>query len=315
MGLRVSEYEPLVVVIGPTAVGKSAFAHELARRHRGAILNADAMQVYRGFDRGTAKPTADVRGRVPHSLVDIADPRRDFSAGDFVRAAEEALAKSRQAEMRPFLVGGSGLYIRCFLRGIFDGPRRQPDLRERLRCMGRRRGWPFLHRVLHRLDPEAASRISPADVQRIVRALEVRLVTGRGFSEHLRADKAAGWRGAERFQCVKIGLVRDREDLRRRIRRRVEQFFAAGLVEEIQGLLASGVPATANAFKGIGYREALGVIQGRMPVDEAIESTVGATGRYAKRQMTWFRRERNVHWIQAGPVLEETVQTAEAVVN
>ncbi|MFQ5718970.1 MAG: tRNA (adenosine(37)-N6)-dimethylallyltransferase MiaA [Acidobacteriota bacterium] len=305
---------PLVVVVGPTAVGKSALALELADRCEGAIVSADAMQVYRGFDRGTAKPTPAERRRVPHFLVDVVDPRDDFSAGDFVRAAETAITEIRGTGRRPFLVGGSGLYVRSLLRGLFHGPRRHPGLRRRLGAIRDRRGPEFLHRMLERLDPVAARRVGPRDVQRIVRALEVLLVSGRSLSDHLDAQAGQGWRGKDRVACVKIGLACDRDELRRRIGSRVLRFFAAGLVEEVRGLVASGIPARANAFKAIGYRQALEVVEGRMSEQEAIESTTRATIRYARRQMTWFRREENVHWLRVGLQPDSTLRAALALV-
>jgi tRNA dimethylallyltransferase len=280
-------------------VGKSEVALALAERHGGAILSADAMQVYRGLDRGTSKPTPADRARVPHYLVDIADPRTDFSAGDFVRAAEQALADCRARDLRPVLVGGTGFYVRAFLRGLFEGPPRVPALRERLRALQDRRGPGHLHRMLARLDAATAARLSPADEQRVVRALEVRLATGRSLSEHHARDGAGIWEGEERHTAVKIGLRRERPDLVDRIRRRVDRFFDSGLIDEVRQLLASGVPAEANALKAIGYREGMALVRGEISAEEARRRTFVATCRYAKRQMTWFRREEGVRWVRA----------------
>ena len=272
------------------------------------------MQIYRGFDRGTAKPTVEERAAVPHCLIDIANPRRNFSTGDYVRAADRALAECRQRQTRPFLVGGTGLYVRCLLRGMFDGPRRQPELRRRLERIRNRRGLVFLHRMLRRVDPATARRVGAGDAQRVVRALEVRFASGRSLSDHLASQEGGGWSGGERYPCVKIGLLCERDRLRERIRSRVERFFASGLVEEVRDLLASGVQMSANAFKGIGYRQALDVVEGRCSEREAIEATFQATTRYAKRQVTWFRRERNVHWLQVGPAPERTLAAAESLI-
>ncbi len=302
---------PLIVVLGPTAVGKSALAMDLARRRRGAILSADAMQVYRGFDLGTTKPGAGARAEIPHYLVDIADPRADFSAGDFVRAADAALAEVRARGLAPILAGGTGLYVRAFLRGLFAGPRRDAGLRRRLAALKARGGPARLHRLLARLDPGSAARLPPADTQRVVRAVEVCLLTGRPFSDHLEQDAGGIWAGGERLEVRKIGLKMARERLVARIEARVAAFFAAGLVEEVRGLLAAGVPPTANAFKGIGYRESLAVAQGRMDEAEARERTLVATRRYAKRQMTWFRREKDINWVDAGQEPGEVLRAAE----
>ena len=291
--------KPLILIVGPTAVGKSDVALAVAEKHGGAILSADAMQVYRGLDRGTSKPSPADRARVAHFLVDIADPRTDFSAGDFVRAAEKALADCRTRELRPVLVGGTGFYVRAFLRGLFDGPPRDPALRERLRDLQSRRSPGHLHRLLARLDGAAAARLSAADEQRVVRALEVRLATGRSLSEHHARDGAGIWRGDERHRAVKIGLHRDRPDLVERIRRRVDRFFDSGLIDEVRRLLASGVPDGANALKAIGYRESVAMVRGEISGEEARRRTFVATCRYAKRQMTWFRREADVQWVRA----------------
>ena len=304
----------LVVIVGPTAVGKSDLALALAKECRGTILSADAMQIYRGFDRGTGKPTAEEKRLVPHRLIDVADPRHDFSAGDFVRAADEALVECQKRRSRPFLVGGTGLYVRCFLRGIFEGPRRHEALRRRLATARDRHGLSYLVRMLERLDPVTAARIGAADAQRIVRALEVRFATGRPLSDHLAAGRQGNWAGNERMESVKIGLLCDRDELNGRIGRRVARFFAGGLVDEVRGLLASGIAASANAFKGIGYRQAVEVVRGNSSERQAIEETVRATTRYAKRQMTWFRQEKDVHWLQAGAAPEGPLMAAAALI-
>jgi tRNA dimethylallyltransferase len=304
----------LVVIAGPTAVGKSDLALRLAERHGGAILSADAMQVYRGFDVATSKPDSGARARVPHYLIDIADPRRDFSSGDFARAAEEALADARRRGLLPILAGGSGFYIGAFLRGLVDAPSRDERVRRRLRRIVARGGAGRLHRLLRRLDPDTAAHLPPADVQRVVRALEVRLATGRRLSDLVR--RQGGPRGgAERYPTVKIGLHLERGALASRIEARVNAFFAAGLLREVQHLLDEGVPPEANAFKGIGYREGLAAVRGEITADEARVRTVSATRRYAKRQMTWFRGEAGVTWLDAGRGGDATLAAAEALLG
>jgi tRNA dimethylallyltransferase len=289
--------ESMVVIVGPTGIGKSDLAMSLAGDLNGGLISADAMQVYRGFDLGTAKPGPDARRRIPHELVDVADPRVDFSAGDFVRAADAAVVSFRNRGLRPMLVGGTGLYVRTFLGGLSAGPRRSPALRARLRESSGRHGLGHLHRMLGRLDPAMAARLAPADDQRLVRALEVRFGTGQPLSEHLARDGDEIWQRRERYDAVKIGLRMDRDRLMERLARRVHAFFDSGLVEEVRGLLAAGILSTANAFKGIGYRESLDVVGGRCSEAEARERTLIATRQYAKRQMTWFRREPDLHWL------------------
>ena len=287
----------LLVVVGPTAVGKSEFALLACERFGGEVVSVDSMQVYRGLDRGTAKPTPEVRRRVPHHGIDLADPGRDFSLGDFVRAAGRAIDSIRGRSRLPVLVGGTGLYLRGLLKGIVEAPRRQEAIRARLLDLAGRRGTPHLHRLLGRVDREAAARLPAGDRQRLVRALEVYFASRRGLSELIRASPF----GADRYASVKIGLSMERAALYRIIDARVERFFAAGLLEEVQGLLRGGCPETANAFKAIGYHEALRHLRGEMDLREAIALTQRSTRRYAKRQWTWFRKEEGVTWFTVDP--------------
>jgi tRNA dimethylallyltransferase len=287
----------ILVVVGPTAVGKSEFALQACMRLGGEILSVDSMQVYRGLDRATAKPDAAARRRVPHHGIDVADPGRDFSLGDFVRLAEGAIETIRGRGRLPVLVGGTGLYLRGVLKGIADAPPRDEALRARLRGVAARRGPGSLHRMLQRVDPEAASRLPARDRQRVARALEVFFTARRGLSDLLRAAPF----GPDRFTAVKIGLSMDREILYRRIDARVIGFFRAGLLDEIRSVLQAGCPETANAFKALGYREALRHLRGEIPLQDAILLTQRNTRRYAKRQWTWFRREDEVVWFDVDP--------------
>jgi tRNA dimethylallyltransferase len=282
----------LLVVVGPTAVGKSAFALEACDRFGGEVVSVDSMQVYRGLDAATSKPGPADRARAPHHGIDLIEPGDDFSMGDFVRFAERAIAGIARRGRLPVLVGGTGLYLRALLRGVAVAPRRVPRLRERLRALAGRRGLPFVHRMLHRLDPAAAAALPRNDRQRIVRALEVRLATGRSLTEIIREEPF----GSERYDAIKIGLDMDRTRLYRRIDERVDRFFAAGLVAELRDLLAAGRPADANAFKALGYREAAAHMRGERSLEEAVALTRRNTRRYAKRQLTWFRAEPGVTW-------------------
>jgi tRNA dimethylallyltransferase len=288
---------PLLVVVGPTAVGKSAFAVLASERFDGEIVGVDSMQVYRGLDRATAKPGAAERARVPHHGIDLAEPGEDFSLGDFVRHAEAAIASIRGRGRLPVLVGGTGLYLRGLLKGIVDLPRRDEALRARLRGLSMRRGAAGLHRLLARVDPAGARRVQPNDRQRLVRALEVYFAARRGLAELI--DEAPF--GTDRFATVKVGLSMARESLYRLIDARVDRFFAEGLVDEVRRLLEEGRAQSANAFKALGYRETLRHLKGELSLAGTIALTKRNTRRYAKRQWTWFRREEGVAWFEIDP--------------
>src|SRR5258706_5922792 len=253
VGARPGARTPLLVILGPTAVGKSELAVLACERFGGEILSVDSMQVYQGLDRGTAKPEAAILRRVPHHGLDLAEPGADFSMGDFVRYAERTIAAIRGRRRLPVLVGGTGLYLRGLLKGIVPAPRRREDLRVRLRLLAERRGAPFLHRLLRRVDPRGAAGLRPGDRQRLVRALEVYFETRRGLEALIRETPF----GEDRFPSVKIGLNMDRETLYRIIDARVERFFAAGLGDEVRNPLPPGDPPAANPVKAVRYRGAL----------------------------------------------------------
>jgi tRNA dimethylallyltransferase len=284
----------LIVIVGPTAAGKSDLSIRLARRFDGEVVGVDSAQVYRGLDAATGKPPAIAREEFPHHLIDVADPGVDFSAGDFARLAEPAIEAIVRAGRRPILVGGTGLYLRALLRGLTDLPRREAALRSALRRWSEGRDQRALHRLLEALDPASAAALPPRDTQRIVRALEVALVSGAPFSSHIASRPSA----RDRYPSIKIGLTAPREILVARIDRRAESFFASGLVEEVRRLLASGVPATANSLKALGYREVLAHLHGELDLPATVALVKRNTRRYAKRQMTWFRREPGVVWFE-----------------
>lgn len=281
----------LIALVGPTAAGKSALALRLALAHGGEIVSCDSLQVYRGFDIGSAKPTAEERRRVRHHLVDVADPRDPFSAADYARRGREALASIRARGRRPFVVGGTGLYLRALLRGLFAGPSRDEALRARLEGMADRYGERRLHRWLASVDPASAARIEAADRVRLVRALEVFRKTGRPLSGHHRA----GSEPLQGFDVRIIGLAPSREDLRAAVEGRTRWMLAAGLVEETRGLIDRYGP-DLRPLQSIGYRQAAAVVAGMLGVDEAQRDIVKETMRYAKRQMTWFRHQEQVAW-------------------
>ncbi len=287
----------LLVVVGPTGTGKSALALALAETLGGEIVGCDAVQVYRGFDCATAKPSADERRRVPHHLIDCADPRVDFSLADYVRSAEQALAAIRGRGRVAVVTGGTGLYLRGLLAGVLPAPARDPALRARLRSILDRGGARHLRRLLARLDPGSAARIAPRDTQRLARALEL-AAGGRSWSERLAADGT--WAaGGERMPSLKIGLDTDRGLLGARLDERVDRFFDGGLIDEVRALLDAGVPPQANAFKAIGYREVLAAFAAGSDPETTRPAVKRSTRRYAKRQRTWFRKERGIVWLDA----------------
>ena len=282
---------PLVVVVGPTSSGKSALAVAVAKRMEGEVLNFDSVQVYRGFDVGSGKLSAAERQGVPHHLVDIVEPDGIFSAGDYRREGLRTLESVRARGKLPVLSGGSGLYLRALLLGLFSGPRRSEGLRQRLRGIADRRGRGFLHRMLTRKDPASAARMHPRDTQKIIRALEVCFLARQPLSHLL----GRGREGLGGFRVLKVGLDPPRDELCRRIDARVEQMYARGIIEEARVALERG-GASIAALGALGYRQACALVQGKVSLDEAVCQTKTATRQYAKRQMTWFRREPDVHW-------------------
>ncbi len=296
----------LVVVLGPTAVGKSRIAVDLARRFDGEVIGGDSIQVYRGFDIGTDKPDAEARRGVPHHLIDIVDPEVQYTAADFVR---DALAAARGIAARgrlPIVAGGTGLYLKALLDGLFPGPGRDPAVRAALEAEAREKGLDALFRRLEAVDPEYARKIRDRDRIRIIRALEVHAATGRPISEHFRATESPV-RGRT---VIRLGLTLDRETLVRRIDDRVERMFARGLVEEVRGLIGRGVPESAPPFRALGYSHVLRLLKGEIGRPDAVALTKTDTRQYAKRQMTWFRKMAGVAWFSPddGPGLEQQVR-------
>lgn len=284
---------PLVAIVGPTASGKSALALRLARARGGEVVSCDSLQVYRGLDIGSAKATAEEREEVAHHLVDVAEPAEPFSAAAYARLARAALADVAGRGRLAIVAGGTGLYLRALLRGLFEGPSRDEPLRRRLEGLAERFGDARLHRLLARADPEAAAKIRPRDRVRVVRALEVRLVTGRPISDQQRGG-AEPLRG---FRTLVVGLDPGRERLRRAVEARTRDMLARGLLEEVRGLLDRGCGPGLRPLRAIGYRQAVAVVLGEMTVGEAEAAIVTETMRFAKRQRTWFRHQQpDVEW-------------------
>lgn len=297
--------DPVLAIVGATATGKSALAMALAERLEGEIINADALQVYRGFDIGTAKPGPEERARVPHHLIDILEPHERYSAGEFARRAEEAIRDIQGRGRLPIVVGGSGLYLRALFEGISPVPPADPQvrqqLRERLGYDGA--GLPMLYEELRRLDPATAARLPPGDTQRILRALEVAMVSGEPLSAWVSRQPF----GSQRIAAVRVGLTLPRAILYDQIAGRVARMVDEGWVEEVAGLLARGLSPELPAFQAIGYRQLVLYFEGEWSLDRAIEETVKATRRFAKRQETWFRKEPEVTWFSAQDLDRQTL--------
>jgi tRNA dimethylallyltransferase len=282
---------PLVVIVGPTASGKSVLGVHIAEQWGGEVVACDSTQVYRGLDVGTAKPDAAERRGIPHHLLDLIEPQELFTAGEYRRRAELVLADLRARGRLPVLTAGTGLYLRALLEGLSDAPQRSAELRERLQALGEK-GPGYLHRVLHRIDPAAARRIASRDQQKLVRAIEISLLAGKPVTEVHRSgrDPLAG------FAALRIGLNPPRAALHARIEARFERMIERGWLAEVAALMRSGVPAGAKPFDFIGYRQLREHLEGRMSLAEAASAITQATRRYAKRQLTWFRREPDVIW-------------------
>lgn len=286
---------PVLVVLGATATGKSALAMTLAERCDGEIVNADALQVYRGLDLGTAKPSAFDQERIPHHLLDVVAPSERFSAGEYGRRARAAIAEIRGRNRWPIVVGGSGLYLRALLEGLSPVPPADPAVREALRREREEIGLPALYERLVRVDPETAARLPAADAQRILRALEVAAVSGLPLSAWI-ARKPLG---DESLAAVRLGLTLPRTILYDRIASRVVEMVDRGWVREVTQLLAAGCSPDCPAFQAIGYRQLVRHVQGDWTLGQALPEIIQATRRFAKRQETWFRREPEVIWIDA----------------
>jgi tRNA dimethylallyltransferase len=283
---------PLLAIVGPTASGKSALGVSLAEQFGGEVVACDSTQLYRGFDIGTAKPGLSERRGVPHHLVDVLGPQDEASAGGYRQLALQILEDLRKRKRLPVFTVGTGLYLRALLEGLADIPQRSAQLRERLRASVEEHPPGHLHRVLKRLDPEAARKIAPADEQKLIRAVEVCLLARKPISEVHRAGRVPleGWR------VLKIGLLPPREKLNERIHARTDAMLVQGWMREVQALLESGLSENSKPFDFIGYRELRAVLRGEITLEEARAAIQQATRRYAKRQLTWFRNEPDARW-------------------
>lgn len=301
----------LLIISGPTGAGKSELAVRLAQRVEGEIINADSIQLYRGFDVGSAKPGQDLMEAVPNHLFDVLDPEVDCDAFAWSRMAGRVIDEIIRRNRIPIVVGGTNFYLRALTRGLPEIPGRDETVRSRLRrIMGRPGGARHLHHLLRLADPVSAGRIAPADRHRTERALEVALVSGRPISSFEAPTTAT----PPKRPSLQFALALERKVLRDRLDQRVDRMYQEGLVDEVRGLL-SRHPPSVRAMGAIGYREALAVVQGELDPAEAIRETKRRTRAYSKRQMTWLRAERDVHWLDAARPVDELVQAIIAIAS
>jgi tRNA dimethylallyltransferase len=300
--------DPLVILLlGPTGSGKTALSLALGERFDGEIVSCDSVAVYRGMDLGTAKPTREESARLPHHLIDVADPDQPFTAGEYSRQARSALHEISGRARLPIVTGGTGLYLRALTDGLFAGPSRQENLRSRLTQSQAKHGRDWLHRILNRLDPASAERIHANDTSKLIRAIEVCLAARQPLSEVMARDPLTG------FRLLRIGLNPPRQKLYDRLNRRAADMFAAGLIDETRTLLDRFGPV--KALDSLGYRQALRVLRESWSSDEAIAAAQQGHRNYAKRQLTWFRREPEVHWLESFGDEPETQRAAAELVQ
>lgn len=296
----------ILVIAGPTASGKSALALELARRLDGEIVNADSLQVYRGMDIGTAKPTPEQRAVIPHHLIDVADPDQPFSAADFAEAAEKAIRDISSRGKRTVVVGGTGLYIRALLKGLVDSPGGADEFRQAMHEEAGRLGNEALLERLHLVDPELAERTHPNNLVRIIRALEVFHLTGSPLSRYQREHGFSG----QRYQCLQIGIRVERPLLYSRIDQRVDWMLEQGLLQEVRQLLGAGYGPETKAMRAIGYKEMTAYLAGECSLEEAIRLIKRNTRHYAKRQLTWFNADKDILWLEYPAEFDTILQHA-----
>jgi tRNA dimethylallyltransferase len=283
---------PLVAIVGPTASGKSALGFWLAERFAGEVVACDSTQLYRGFDIGTGKPSPSERRNIPHHLIDVLDPAEEATAGGYRHLALQVLDDLRKRKVLPVFTVGTGLYLRALLYGLADVPPRSEELRARLRASAEEHPSGYMHRMLKRLDPEAARVIAPADGQKLIRAVEICILARKPLSQLYRAGRVPlqGW------QVFRVGLMPPREKLNDRIQARTNAMLEQGWMREVQALLDKGLSEDAKPFDFIGYRELRATLRGEISLGAAREAIQQATRRYAKRQLTWFRKEPDVRW-------------------
>jgi len=302
----------LLIILGPTGSGKTALSLTLAERFKGEIVSCDSVAVYAGMELGTAKPTSAERIRVPHHLIDVTTPKEPFTAGEYSRQARAAIKNIAARGKLPIVTGGTGLYLRALTEGLFSGPQRQQGLRDRLTRSHVRHGETWLHRLLCKLDPASAERIHAKDAAKLMRAIEVCLAGRKPMSAVLE-DRSKARDPLTGFRLLRVGLNPPRKQLYERLNQRAAEMFAAGLVDETRGLLERYGPV--KALDSLGYRQALGVLSGTLSEAAAVAAAQQGHRNYAKRQLTWFRREPDVHWLEGFGGEAETARTARDLVE
>ncbi|UCE22355.1 MAG: tRNA (adenosine(37)-N6)-dimethylallyltransferase MiaA [Candidatus Aminicenantes bacterium] len=287
-----SKARNLIVILGPTGVGKSATAIKLAKEFGSEIINCDSMQVYKAFDIGTDKIPPDKREGISHHLLDVVDPSTQFTAADFVALAVKAVNEIIKKKKLPLIVGGTGLYLKALIDGLFPGGKSDPKFRLKLEKEAQKKGLESLRAKLTEVDPVYSQKIHSNDKVRIIRALEVYLSTKKAFSEHFFHTKSS----VEDFNIIKIGLKLERQELYKRIEQRTDKMFERGLIQEVEDLLQTGIDESSPPFRALGYKHALQYLRKEIPLEEAISLTKRDTRRYAKRQMTWFKKMKGIEW-------------------
>ncbi len=287
-----SKTRNLIVILGPTGVGKSATAIKLAKEFGSEIINCDSMQVYKDFNIGTDKIPPDKREGIPHHLLDVVDSSTQFTAADFVALALETATTIIKKKKLPLIVGGTGLYLKALIDGLFPGGKSDPKIRQKLEKEAQKKGLESLRAKLMEVDPVYGQKIHSNDKVRIIRALEVYHSTKKPFSEHFSLTKSS----AEDFNIIKIGLKLERQELYRRIEQRTDKMFERGLIKEVEDLLQKGIDESSPPFRALGYKHALQYFRKEISLEEAISLTKRDTRRYAKRQMTWFKKMKGIEW-------------------
>ncbi len=284
---------PLLVITGPTAAGKTELGIKLAEMISGEIVSADSRQVYRFMDIGTAKPSMDERRKIPHHMIDVVSPDEEFTVADYVKGAGKAIIEISNKGKMPVMVGGTGLYVRAVVDGIFDGPGSDTEIRRQLEEEAKKKGVSYLHERLGKIDPDASLRIHPNDRRRIIRALEIYEITGYPISR-LQKD---GRKRKQEYSPKMFGINRSREELYRRIDERVENIFRTGFVEEVKMLMNMGYGENLISMEALGYREVIRFLNGKMDLEKTKSKIKKDTRNYAKRQLTWFRKDRRINWL------------------
>ena len=287
-----SEKKTIVVVLGPTAVGKSQTSLRLAEIFNGEIINCDSMQVYKGFNIGTDKVSAAIQEKIPHHLLDISQPSHQFTAAEFVRLAVSSVYEILERDHLPIITGGTGLYLKALIYGLFPEEKKDPTIRRRLQQEAEQKGLASLRNKLKDIDPDYYNKIGANDKIRIIRALEVFYLTNKPISAHFKKTKPP----LQDFKIIKIGLKLERDILYDRIEKRVDNMFIRGIIDETKQLLAAGIPENAPPFRALGYKQVLDFLQGEINMEEAISRTKTETRHYAKRQITWFKKMCGIQW-------------------